>query len=434
MLKELNLTTIDSLFSDIPKNIRAKTLTLPSTQTEQAVEAHMRIIGKQNQSSLDHPMFLAGGIKPHYIPAAVKTIPSRSEFYTAYTPYQAEASQGFLQAMFEYQSLICELTGMDVANASLYDGATALGEAALMCMRITRKNTFLVPTNITWDKRCVLENYTKGAGMNVIQLPYNQKTGTLDIASLKDHLTEHIAGLYIENPNYFGLFEHEISHIHTLLKKEHILFVVGIDPISLGIVNSPGTYGADIVIGEGRALGNPMDFGGSGLGLFACKKEHIRQIPGRIIGRTQDADGHPAYCMTLQTREQHIRRGRATSNICTNEGLNALTALAYLAILGQNGLYDLSYQNFIRAKQVAKKIWDLPGYDQVFSGTHFNEFVVHCHNIKNSLTALHKHGIHGGIDLSNTYPELKNCLLFGITETHTEQQINQLISVLKEVE
>ncbi|MBU1941168.1 MAG: aminomethyl-transferring glycine dehydrogenase, partial [Candidatus Thermoplasmatota archaeon] len=238
---------------------------------------------------------------------------------------------------------------------------------------------------------------------------------------------------YIENPNYFGLFEHEISHINTLLKKEHILFVVGIDPLSLGIVNSPGTYGADMVIGEGRALGNPMDFGGSGLGLFACKQEYLRQIPGRIIGRTQDADCHPAYCMTLQTREQHIRRGRATSNICTNEGLNALTALAYLAVLGQNGLYDLSYQNFTRAKKVAQDIWNLPQYDQVFSGIHFNEFVVRCHNMKHTLTALHNHGIHGGIDLSTSYQELKNCLLFGVTETHTKHQINQLISVLKEV-
>lgn len=433
MLKELGYTSINELFSDIPKQIHISNIDLPNGKTQQEVEQNLKYIGNKNKSFDQLPSFLGGGIKPHYIPAVVKAISSRSEFSTSYTPYQPEASQGFLQAMFEYQSLICELTGMDIANASLYDGATALGEAVLMCKRITKKSTFIIPTNISWDKRCVLLNYTKGSGIHIKEIPYNPQSGTISLTTIKKHLNNDIAGIYLENPNFFGIFEDQLPDIQQHIKKNNSLLVTGIDPLTLGITKSPGSYGSDIVIGEGRALGNPMDFGGSGLGIFACKKEYLRQVPGRIIGLTKDTKENRAFCMTMQTREQHIRRGRATSNICTNEGLNALNALVYLATLGQNGLYELGKQNIQRAHHLASKIWELPKYHKVFLGTHFNEFIVSTTDAQKTHQQLLKNNIHGGIILGKHYPELPNCILFGVTELHTNEQINHLLSTLKEV-
>lgn len=431
MLKEMGLHDIDDLFSDIPKKIRINNLNLQKGLSQQEAEERLRELGKKNISFCEMPSFLGGGIKPHYIPAAVKSITSRSEFYTSYTPYQPEASQGFLQAMFEYQSMIAELTGVDIANASLYDGATALGEAALMCTRINKRKTFVVPNNISWDKRCILKNYAKGAGIKVKEMAYNEKTGKIDLDDLKKNIDNDTAGVYIENPNFFGIFEDDVDEISKIVKEKQSIFVVGVDPISLGIAKSPGKYGADIVIGEGRNLGNPMDFGGSTLGIFACKNEFLRQIPGRIIGITKDSDGKRAFCMTMQTREQHIRRGRATSNICTNEGLCALAAVTFLSWLGSEGLEELSRINFGKGQQLAKKIASIDGYETVFSGVHFNEFVIRCPNVNKLNKKLLSSGIQGGLILDNLYPELKNCMLFGITEMHNDTIIEKLVSVLK---
>lgn len=303
MLKEIELHTIDELFSDIPKKIRINNLNLPDGVSQQEVEKRLRELGKKNKSFSEMPSFLGGGIKPHYIPAAVKSIIARSEFYTSYTPYQPEASQGFLQAMFEYQSMIAEITGMDVANASLYDDATALGEAALMCNRIKKRKTFVIPKNISKDKKCILKNYTKGTEITIKEIAYDTKTGKIDLDDLKKNIDDDTTGVYIENPNFFGVFEDDVDEISSLVKEKQAVFVVGVDPIALGITKNPGKYNANIVIGEGRSLGNPMDFGGSGLGIFSCKHEFIRQIPGRIIGLTEDSDGKRAFCMTMQTRE-----------------------------------------------------------------------------------------------------------------------------------
>jgi len=434
MLKEIGITDIDSLFSDIPKQIRIKNLNLQDGLSQQEVEEKLRKLGKKNKSFLEMPNFLGGGIKSHYIPAAVKSIISRSEFYTSYTPYQPEASQGFLQAMFEYQSMIAEITSMDIANASVYDGATALGEAALMCTRINKKKTFVVPSNISWDKRCVLKIYTKGAGIKVKEIAYNRKTGKIDLDDLKKNIGDDTAGMYIENPNFFGVFEDEVDEISTIVKEKQSVFVVGVDPISLGITKGPGEYGADIVIGEGRSLGNPVDFGGSTLGIFACRNEFLRQVPGRIIGLTKDKEGKRAFCMTLQTREQHIRRGRATSNICTNEGLCALAAVTYLSLLGSKGLEQLSKINFEKGQQLAKKITSINGFEKVFSGVHFNEFVIKCPDAHKLNKKLLSENIQGGIILDSLHPELKNCMLFGITEMHNNESIEKLVSVLKECE
>lgn len=434
MLKEIGLKDIDELFSDMPKKIRINDLKLPKGISQQETEKKLKKIADKNKSYNELLSFLGGGIKPHYIPAVVKSIISRSEFYTSYTPYQSEASQGFLQAMFEYQSMIAEITGMDVANCSLYDGVTALSEAALMCARITRKSTFIMPHNISHEKKCVLQNYGKGPGIKIKEIDYDKKTGKIDLGQLRQAIDKETAGVYIENPNFFGIFEDDINEINKIVKDAGSLLVVGVDPISLGITKSPGEYGADIVIGEGRSLGNPMDYGGSSLGIFACKKEHLRQMPGRVIGLTKDTEGKRAFCMALQTREQHIRRGKATSNICTNEGLNALAATVYLSWLGSKGLQKLAIDNFEIGQKFAKEISSIGGFEKMFSGAHFNEFVVKCPIDASKLNKrLLNKNIQGGQVLEAQYPELKNSMLLGITELYNDDDIEQFVSALKEV-
>ena len=434
MLKELGLNNIDDLFLDIPQKIRIKNLNLPAGLTQQDTEEKLKNIASKNKSYNDFLSFLGGGIKPHYIPSIVKSLTRRSEFYTAYTPYQSEASQGFLQAMFEYQSMIAEITGMDVANCSLYDGVTSLSEAALMCTRITRKNEFIIPHNISWEKKCVLNNYAKGPEIKIKEIPYDNKTGKIDLKVLNKKINEKTAGVYIENPNFFGIFEDDIEEINGIIKTAGSLFVVGVDPISLGITKSPGDYGADIVIGEGRGLGNPMSFGGSSLGIFACKKEFLRQIPGRIIGITKDSNEKRAFCMTLQTREQHIRRAKATSNICTNEGLCALSALIYLSWLGSDGLFNLSETNFEKGQKLAKLFDSLNGFKLRFNSSHFNEFVVEYSGDVNNLNKrLLQKNIQGGLVLDEFYPDLKNCFLIGTSEVHSDEDFKSFKSSLQEV-
>lgn len=434
LLKEINLENIDALFSDIPKKIKIDELALNEGLSQQEIEQKMRKIAQENKSCNELSCFTGGGIKPHYIPSVVKSIISRAEFFTAYTPYQSEASQGFLQTMFEYQSMIAEITGMDVANCSLYDGVTALSEAALMCSRVNRKKEFLIPENISWEKKSVLKNYLKGPDIKITEVSYDRKTGKIDTGDLKKKLTSDVSGVYIENPNFFGIFEDDVDEINKIVKKAGALFVVSIDPFSTGIVRTPGEYGADIVIGEGKSLGLPMDFGGSTLGIFACKKEFLRRMPGRIIGLTNDSAGKKAFCMALQTREQHIRRGRATSNICTNEGLCALAACVYLSWLGEKNLSNLSKKNFENAHNLFEKICSIKGFEPVFKGDYFNEFVIECPSdslkINNKLI---KNNVQGGLPLEKIFPDLKNCMLFGVTELHLKEDIEKFINSLKEV-
>ena len=434
MLKDIGLSSIDELFSDIPKNIIIDKLKIPDGLSQQEVERELSILAKKNISCKKLISFLGGGIKPHYIPSVVKAITSRSEFYTSYTPYQPEASQGFLQVMFEYQSMIAELTGMEIANSSMYDSATSLGEAALMATRITHEKIFLIPSNISWEKKSVLHNYVNGSGIKIKEIQYDKKTGGIDIDDLKKGLDDNISGIYLENPNFFGIFEENVDEIADLLDERKTLFIVGIDPLSLGIIKPPGEYGADIVIGEGRALGNPMDFGGSSLGIFACKKKYVRQMPGRLIGITRDKNGDRAFCMTLQTREQHIRRGKATSNICTNNGLNALAAAVYLSWLGGNGFHNLSHKNFYNGQKLMKTLIDTGRFERVFTGIHFNECVLKYNgDISKLNSSLLKKGLHSGLSLEPYFPELKQTLLFGVTELHEEEDFDKLSSAIKEV-
>ena len=434
MLREIGLKKIDELFSDIPKKIKFEKLDLPEGLSQQQTDRKMREIASKNKSCNEFLCFLGGGVKNHYVPPVVKSIASRAEFYTAYTPYQSEASQGFLQAMFEYQSMIAKLTGMDASNCSLYDDVTGLSEAVLMCTRVTKRNSFIIPSNISWEKKSVLKNYTLGPKVTIKEVGFDEKTGKINLDELRKTVDENTAGVYIENPNFFGVFEDEVEDTSKIAKDAGSLFVVGVDPLSLGVVKSPGEYGADIVIGEGRVFGNNMDFGGCGLGIFACKKEYIRQMPGRIIGLTVDSEGKRGFCMAMQTREQHIRRAKATSNICTNEGLCSLNATVYLSWLGGKGLSELAKVNLEKSKKLARMINKIDGFSLRFAGLHFNEFVIKCKDKpENIVKKLLTKNIQVGPLLGEDFENLKDCIIIGVTELHSDEDFEKLVSVLKEV-
>ena len=434
MLKEIGLKSIDDLFLDINDNIKIEKLNLDKGLSQQDTEKKLKNISSINKSADELICFTGGSHKPHYVPAAVKSVISRAEFFTAYTPYQSEASQGFLQAMFEYQSMISEITKMDIANCSLYDGVTALGEAALMCSRINKKKEFLIPQNISWAKKSVLKNYCDGPNIKISEIKIDKNSGKIDIYDLINKINPKVSGFYIENPNYYGIFEDNVEEISKILKEKKILFVVGINPISIGLIKSPGDYGADIVIGEGNSLGNPIDFGGSTLGIFTCKKEFLRQMPGRIIGITKDLDGKRAFCMALQTREQHIRRARATSNICTNEGLCALTSCVYLSYIGSKGLYDIAKKNYENTHLLFDRINEIKGFELKYDSDFFNYFLLKCpKNPEKINKTLISKNIQGGLIIKNNSQNIKDCMLLGSNELHTKEDISKLINILREV-
>jgi glycine dehydrogenase subunit 1 len=343
-------------FSGIPEQVRLKKpLPLPGPLSEPELLAELTAISEKNSRE---NQFLGAGSYRHFIPSALKHLVGRAEFYTAYTPYQAEASQGTLQAIYEYQSLVCELTGMDVANASMYDGATALAEAALLACRVTGRKEVVVSGAVHPNYREVLKTYCNAADLNLVELPFDQTTG---LSSVVPRLSSLSACYILQQPNYFG----NIESVYGLADKVHAagaLFIVSVDPISLGLLKPPGAYGADIVVGEGQALGNPQSFGGPGLGLFAAKKDFLRQLPGRLVGATIDARGRRGFVLTMATREQHIRRERATSNICSNEALCALAACIYLSLLGKTGLRKvaelcLQKANYLKKRLGPKVLW-----------------------------------------------------------------------------
>jgi len=417
----------ENFFTDIPKKILLKKLAIPRGISELETNNKLKNILKKNIPFDDSPSFIGGSVKPHYVPSAVKAIVGRSEFFTSYTPYQPEFSQGILQVLFEYQSMIAELTGMDTINISTYDSATALGEAALMSSRITKKKRFVIPTNISWEKKIVLHNYINNQGMEIQEVRY-QDDGLVDLSYLN---TKDAAGVYIENPNFFGILDTRLDEIREIT--EDTLLIVGVNPLSLAIMKPPNEYGADIVIGEGQGLGNPLNLGGSLLGIFGCKKSHIRMMPGKIVGATHDKNGKRAYCMTLQTREQHIRREKATSNICSNEALCAVAATVYLALLGGRGLQELAITNMEKAKYLASLLKKY-GFSFPFKKQFFNDFVAICPiNSKKLNDALLKRKFHGGLILKNWFPELGESILFGVTEMHSIEFINQFVKEIHEI-
>lgn len=431
MMEVLGIDTVDELFDEIPEKARIDKLRLPDGIDELELEREVMEILAKNRTMDELPTFLGGGVYRHYVPAVVDEVLSRSELYTSYTPYQAEASQGMLQALFEYQSMIAELTGMEAVNSSMYDWSTALGEAALMCHRIRPGKRFLIGRASSPERKAVLRTYLTGIGASIDEIPFEKDSGRIDFQALRAEISDDVFGLYLENPNYFGVLEEGIEEVSSVIGS--IPFVVGTNPLSLAVIKPPSEYGADIVIGEGHHLGTRPNFGGPLLGIFATKKEHIRKMPGRIIGMTTDMTGRAAYCMTLQTREQHIRRDKATSNICTNEALMAVAAVAYLASVGKRGLVEMVSANILKAKELAKRISSLKGFEApLFDSYHFDEFVMRA---QVSIEKLSKHliarGVHGGICLNKDFPELAESMLLAVTELHTGRDFDRLIFELE---
>jgi len=431
ILEVLGISSPDELFDEIPEAARVKGLDLPCGLTEYELKAEIDAILSRNKTMDDMPSFLGGGVYRHFTPALVNEVLSRSEFYTAYTPYQPEASQGMLQALFEYQSFMSELTGMDAVNSSMYDWSTALGEAALMCSRIRHGSKFLIARSVSPERKAVLKTYLRGIDAKIQEVSFDRTSGRLDINDLRSKLGEDVFGVYLENPNYFGVLEEEVDEISSSIGETP--FVVGADPLSLAIIRPPSDYGADIVIGEGHHFGTAPNFGGPLLGVFGCRKEHIRKMPGRIIGSTVDAAGRMAFCMTLQTREQHIRRDKATSNICTNEALMAVAANAYLATLGRDKLIAIANLNVEKAAELSQRISKIDGFESpVFKSSHFNEFTMRCPRPVEAVSkTLLGHGVLGGISLKQDFPELGEAMLLAVSELHTGRDFEAIVKGLE---
>lgn len=431
MLEAIGVDSIDRLFEVVPEGSRYPSLDLPPALSEMEVVRLLRGLAEENADLGHHPCFLGAGAYRHFIPAVVDHVLRRGEFYTAYTPYQPEASQGTLTAIYEYQSMICDLTGMDVTNASLYDGASAMAEAALMAARITRREELVVARNVHPAYRQVLQTYTQGLGMPIREVGYDRH-GRVDLASAEEALSSGSACLIVQHPNFFGCLE-ELSSAGELAHRVGALLVTCVDPIALGFFRPPGEEGADLVVGEGQALGNPLSFGGPYLGFLACRQEYMRQLPGRLVGMTTDTQGRRGFVLTLQTREQHIRREKATSNICSNEALVALAATVYLAAMGKQGLRQVAELCFHKAHYAARQIESLPGFALPF-GQFFKEFVVKTPLSPQEMNAkLWERGIVGGYDLGRHYPELADGLLFCVTEMNPKEEIDALVRALGEM-
>jgi glycine dehydrogenase subunit 1 len=442
MMREIGITSIEELYADVPENYRLKNpLNLPEALSEFEVRKHVERLLSKNRTCNDMPIFLGAGCWPHYVPAAVKEIVQRNELLTSYTPYQPEISQGMLQTLFEYQSMICELTSMDVANSSMYDWASALGEAARMAARIKNRNEVLVPKIIHPERLATLKTYTEPAGISIKQVSYNSGNGQMDIEDLKKKISDKTAAIYVENPSYLGFIETQTEEIQKEAQKYNALFTVGIDPTSLGILKPPGEYGADIVIGEAQPLGNAMNFGGPLLGIMACRGDMslVRQMPGRIIGLTTTQDGsRNGFCMALQTREQHIRREKATSNICSNEAMCAVASAVHLALLGPEGLRELGETIMYNASYAMKLLSKTEGVKApLFKSAHFKEFTVNFDetglSVKEITKRLLRHSIHGGKDISAEFPEFGQTALYCVTEIHSIDEIERMAEALNEV-
>jgi len=429
MLTTLGISDIKDLFADIPPAIRFQGEFHIPTLSEPEVTQRLEGLADKNENTKSTPSFLGGGIYQHYIPAAIKHLVMRSEFYTAYTPYQAEVSQGTLQAIFEYQTMICLLTGMDVTNASIYDGATAVAEAALMARAVTGKGRILVARSLHPQYRAVLRTYLHLLGLEVVEVPWNEK-GQLDLAATP---AEGAACLILQNPNFLGIVE-ECTAASQWIHAAGGLFVYAFaEAVSLGLFPPPASFDADIVAGEGQSLGMPPSLGGPGLGVFAAKEKYVRRMPGRLIGEAQDIDGKRAFVMVLATREQHIRREKATSNICSNQALCALTALTYLSLMGEEGFRQVAEQCFHKAHYLADRLEKVAGVKPLFQAPFFNEVAVVLPSDPNRLNdALLQKRILGGIPLGRDYPELGNAMLLAATEVNSKEEIDTLVQTVAE--
>ncbi|HEA47415.1 MAG TPA: aminomethyl-transferring glycine dehydrogenase subunit GcvPA [bacterium] len=432
MLEFLGIKSIKELFKNIPEELLLKkNLKIPKGLSEIELVKEMRLLSEKNADLEHYSCFLGAGAYHHFIPSIIPHLIGRSEFYTSYTPYQPEASQGLLQTIYEFQTLICELTGMNVANASMYDGASALAEAMIMAFHITGREEIIISRTIHPEYREVVGTYARTKDLKIIEVGY--ENGITSLEALKEKVSNKTAAVLIQNPNFFGSLEN-LKEIEEITHKNKSLFIVAIvEPTSLGLLKPPGEFGADIVVGEGQSFGNPISFGGPYLGFMVTKDKYMRKLPGRLVGVTTDSKGRRGYILTLQTREQHIRRERATSNICTNEALCALAATIYLVSLGKEGLRKAAELSTQKAHYAFERIKGVEGFGGVFSSPFYNEFVVKYKNAKKINQILLKEKIIGPLELERYYPELKNHLLFCATEMNSREEIDRLVNTLKEI-
>jgi len=434
MLAQIGVESMEELLDAVvPKKIGLPSpLNLPSGISEMELSREVKNFSLRNASLEEYTSFLGGGIYDHFVPAVVEHLASRSEFYTAYTPYQAEASQGTLQAIYEYQTVICNLFQMEVSNASMYDGATSLAEAALMAHRIRGGEKFLVAKSLPPEYYQVILTYTKHLGIRIVQIPYTSE-GTSDLNRLEDEMDDKVTAVIVQNPNFFGYLE-KAKELEEIVHRFGSLYIICCDPISLGILSSPGECSADIAVAEGQALGSPPSLGGETLGIFATRKGFLRQVPGRIVGQAKDRKGERGFVLVLQTREQHIRREKATSNICTNQALNAMKACIYLSCLGEEGLKKVAGLCLGNSHYLKRRIEQLPGYSSPFSAPFFKEFVIKTSIPSEKINQkLLEARILGGMDLGTFYPELENHLLFCTTEKRTKEELDTLVSLLGDI-
>ena len=434
MLEAIGLGSAEELFDSIPQELRLqRPLNTPAALSEIELLNNFEQMGARNAGAR-RISFIGGGAYSHYIPTIVDHIISRSEFFTAYTPYQPEISQGTLQTIFEFQTLVCQLTGMEVANASMYDGSTGLAEAVLMAERVTKRSKVVASTATHPQYLEVVRTYVQHAGIHLELVEFDEKSGQ-SWQALAEAIDDTTAALVVQSPNFFGCVEDLAALADAAHAKGALLVVAITEAMSLGLLKSPGACGADIVVAEGQSFGVPLSFGGPYVGLFATREKYARQIPGRLVGEAFDKQGRRGFVLTLATREQHIRREKATSNICTNEGLIALAATVYLETMGRRGIQEVAQQCAQKAAYAARSISKLNGYALPFSGPHFNEFVVRAPGKTVDLLARlgKEKGIDGGIALSRFIPDRPNDFLVCVTETNSREQIDALVEGLKTV-
>jgi len=430
MLEKIGVNNFEELVSNIPPSLRLKgNLNLPPALSEYEVLGHLRELAKKNDNIADNVNFLGGGAYDHFIPSIVDHVISRPEFYTAYTPYQAELSQGTLQVMYEFQTCVSMLAGLDIANASLYDGGSAVAEAAIMALGINKRNKILVSSTVHPHYKEVLTTYLSGSGIQFDEI--ESKNGISSLDDLKAKLNDTISSVIIQHPNFFGNLE-ETDEINHLIKQHpQVQFIVSFNPITVGLLKSPGQYGADVAIAEGQPLGVPLSFGGPYIGLFATKQENIRRMPGRMSGKTIDKNGKEGFVLALQTREQHIKREKATSNICTNQGLIATCVLTYLSWIGKEGLVEVAKNSYNNAHYLAENISKIQGFKLKYESSFFHEFTyVSDKNHDEILAKLKANNILGGINLKRFG---ETGILVAVTEKRSKKELDKYIEILKSI-